>query len=153
MPSGLVFYYFPTKRSLLLAILDERGFLPELRALIRAEMARQDDPRDELTAIGLRVLDYIDSKEAMARILAGEASGYPEVLEHLRALYAEALQLVVDYLRGEMQSGRLQPADPDVLARLFTAGVLMWALDRPPDRHEYMSKTVNAVLRGLVVAE
>jgi AcrR family transcriptional regulator len=153
VPSGLVFYYFPTKRALLLAIIDERSFLPELRALIQAEMAAHGDPRAELTAVGLRILEYVASQGAVARILASEVLAHPEVLEHLRELYDEALRLVADYLREEIRAGKLRPVDVDVLARLFTGGIALGALDQPADPQEYVSTTVNTLLSGFVVED
>ncbi|HET9492958.1 MAG TPA: TetR/AcrR family transcriptional regulator [Chloroflexia bacterium] len=151
VPSGLVFYYFPTKRALLLAIIDERSFLPELRALIQAETASHDDPRAELTAVGLRILEYVASQGAIARILASEVLAHPEVLEHLRDLYDEGIRLVADYLREEIRTGKLRQVDVDVLARLFMGGIVLGALDQPADPQQYVSTTVDTLLRGFVI--
>jgi AcrR family transcriptional regulator len=153
VPSGLVFYYFPTKRALLLAIVDERGFLPELRALIQAEMAAHGDPRAELTAVGVQILEYVGNRASIARILATEALAHPEVLEHLRDLYEEGIRLVADYLQHEIRSGKLRPMDVNVLARLYAGGIVMAAIDRPDDLHRHVSTSVDMLLHGLTIEE
>ena len=156
VPSGLVFYYFPTKRSILLAIVEERGFLPELRAALQAEMRGHADPRAELTAVGLRMVDFLDRNQDLMRILVHEAISHPEVEAELRGLRAEGVRLVAEYLREETRLEKLRPTDVELLARLFAAGVLIGALDHPSDprqadRREEVRRIVEALLRGLVV--
>lgn len=152
VPSGLVFYYFPTKRSLLLAIVKERGFLPALRAALQAEMVSHVDPRAELTAVGLRMVEFLDGNQELMRILVHEAISHPEVAAELRGLRAEGVRLVEDYLREEIRLGRLHPAaDVEVVARLFAAGVLVGVLDEPGTPLEEIRRIVDELLRGLVV--
>lgn len=156
VPSGLVFYYFRTKRSLLLSIVEERGFIPELRAALQAEMVAHADPRTGLTAVGLRMVEFLDKNQDFVRILIHEATSHPEVEAELRGLRLEGVRLVAEYLGEETRLGKLHPADVEVLARLFAAGVLISALDRPvdgrpADLREEVRRIVELLLCRLVV--
>ncbi len=51
VPSGLIFYYFPTKQSLLESIIRERNILSELRNVV--ETSAVSDPRSALLTLGL----------------------------------------------------------------------------------------------------
>jgi AcrR family transcriptional regulator len=153
VPSGLVFYYFPTKRSLLLAIIDESGLLPELKAVIQAEVASHNDPRLVLTSVGISSIEHITTRAGLIRILVNDLLTHPEMLEHLALVYNDGLSLVSDYLQKQIDSGRLRPFEVNTMVRLFVGSILMGVLDPVDDKRKFMSTTVDMLLRGLIVED
>ena len=84
VPKGLVFYYFPRKIDLLLALLDER--LPGPAQVDPDDVVRRGDPARSL--LGLHRLLGLESHESLVlrSIIFRESGTHEEVGKHLRHL-------------------------------------------------------------------
>jgi AcrR family transcriptional regulator len=91
VPKGLVFYYFPRKINLLLALLEER--LPAQPPGALQGIVRRGDPRRSLLALHRRLgLDTHDSL-VLRTIIFRESGTHPEVRAHLRRLRRSLVEL------------------------------------------------------------
>ncbi|WP_153504288.1 TetR/AcrR family transcriptional regulator [Cumulibacter manganitolerans] len=91
VPKGLVFYYFPRKIDLLLALLGER--LPAPAADAVQGVVRRGDPAGSLVALHRRLgMDTHDSL-VLRTIIFRESGTHPEVRDHLRRLRRSLVEL------------------------------------------------------------
>jgi AcrR family transcriptional regulator len=91
VPKGLVFYYFPRKIDLLLALLQERLPAPAKDAL--DGVVRRGDPAGSLLDLHERLgLDTHDSL-VLRTIIFRESGTHPEVRDHLRKLRRALIEL------------------------------------------------------------
>lgn len=91
VPKGLVFYYFPRKIDLLLALLQERLPAPAPDAV--QGVVRPGDPARSLLALHRRLgLDTHDSP-VLRVIIFRESGTHPEVRDHLRRLRRSLVEL------------------------------------------------------------
>ena len=91
VPKGLVFYYFPRKIDLLLALLQER--LPTPTRETVTDVVRRGDPAASLVAMHRRLgLEDHDSL-VLRTIIFRESSTHPEVRDHLRRLRRALVEL------------------------------------------------------------
>ena len=121
VPKGLVFYYFPRKIDLLLALLEER--LPaepecELDGVVRA-----GDPAGSLVRLDEALgLDRHESL-VLRRIVFRESSTHPEVREYLRRLRSALTELTETVLDGAVRHA-LDPKLRRQAAQTFVAAML-----------------------------
>ena len=87
VPPGPIYYYFGKKQELLRALLDERPFLPKLRAAL--EPSPEEDPISTLTDIGLRLYETVEREHKMARIVFRELNLNGEVADGFDTVLAE----------------------------------------------------------------
>lgn len=91
VPKGLVFYYFPRKIDLLLALLQERLPIPTLDTL--TGVVRRGDPAASLLAMHRRLgLEEHDSL-VLRTIIFRESGTHPEVRDHLHRLRRSLVEL------------------------------------------------------------
>jgi AcrR family transcriptional regulator len=115
---GLLFYYFPTKLDLLLALLSER--LPAAPLCDTTDLALVGDVAGSLVRLGRR-LDLGRHESLVLRtIIFREASTHPEVREHIRAL-REGLLALTEHVLHEAGPTRLSPAQCRTAAHAFMA--------------------------------
>ncbi len=89
--NGLLFYYFPTKIDVLLALLAER--LPNAPLCDHAGVARRGDVAGSLLRLARR-LDLGGNQSLVLRtIIFREAGTHPEVRAHIRSLRKGLLEL------------------------------------------------------------
>jgi AcrR family transcriptional regulator len=120
---GLLYHYFDGKDALVLAILEERGFLPELRRLL----ADPGDRAAELVlpelAEGFRRLLAEHAELVALLFTAGHAN--PAVRAGLHRFVAEGQQLLAGYLAGRVAAGELRPHDSRAAAQLLLSSVAL----------------------------
>jgi AcrR family transcriptional regulator len=149
VPSGLIFYYFPSKEALLLDLLEERHVGPALRAALAAWP--HADLRTALVDIGLRFLRALQELDELVLILFREAHSRPAVADRFRRIREENIAAVAAYLDEAVRDRRLRPVDTRALARVFASSILFAAvIERPPDPERTVEETVAVLLAGLV---
>lgn len=121
VPKGLVFYYFPQKVDLLLALLDER--LPGPERLDPADVARPGDPAGSLLRMhqGLGLEDH-DSL-VVRTIIFRESGTHAEVGRHLRRLRHALIELAEEILDAAAP-GPIVPEQRRQAADTFVAVML-----------------------------
>ncbi|MHB1585139.1 MAG: TetR/AcrR family transcriptional regulator [Acidimicrobiales bacterium] len=83
-----LYHYFPSKRELLVAVLDERGFIADLADGLPAALARDDadglaDLLDDILRSMLEVEDFI--RLMLGEVLRGDATAHEVGVELLEA--------------------------------------------------------------------
>ncbi len=145
VPSGLIFYYFDTKKGVLQALMRERSALPRLRSLL--EESTGTDTRSTLINIGCGFFEAVEREEPMIRVIFGELHLSSEVSDTFRELSDEGLRLISSYLAESVAAGRLRPVDVEVFARLFLYSVVFAAVfKRPEDPKSFVERSVDFLL-------
>lgn len=91
VPKGLVFYYFPRKIDLLLALLQER--LPAPGTDVVAGVVRRGDPASSLLGLHRRLGLDTHASLVLRTIVFRESGTHPEVRDHLRRLRRSLVEL------------------------------------------------------------
>lgn len=114
---GLLYHHFDSKDAMVLAILEERGFLPELR---RRLVAFPDRPAEVVLpelAAGFRRLLAKHAELVALFFAAGRAN--PAVRAALQEFVAEGQRLLADYLATRVAAGELREHDTRAAAQLL----------------------------------
>jgi AcrR family transcriptional regulator len=145
---GLLYHYFDGKDALVLAILQERGFLPELRRLTAdADTRPAGEVLPELVAGFRRLL--ADHAELVALFFAAGRSN-PAIRAGLQRFVAEGQQLLAGYLATRVAAGELRPHDPSAAAQLLLSTV---ALGQVTGSDVDPTAVVDTLLHGLTAPE
>jgi AcrR family transcriptional regulator len=131
---GLIFHYFPTKASLLTAILEDRlegrrAFRSELRPLLEDAGGR---PAPEvLPAVARGWLATLRRDEEIVVILFTTAQTNPEVREAWQELIREGAELLTSYLAVRVEAGELREDLPlETAATMFVSSLMIFFLIR-----------------------
>jgi AcrR family transcriptional regulator len=131
---GLIFHYFPTKASLLTAILEDRlegrrAFRSELRPLL--EDAGSKPAPEVLRAVARGWLATLRRDEEIVVVLFTTAQTNPEVREAWQELIREGTELLTSYLAARVEAGELREDLPlDTAATMFVSSLMIFFLTR-----------------------
>lgn len=144
---GLLYHYFAGKEALVLAVIAERGFLPELRLLLSASEQRAAGVVLPEVLIGFhRILN--ERAKLVGLFLSGAATN-PQIRQGLEEFVREGQQLLGAYLSDRVTAGELRPHDPQAVAQvLLSSCVLGHIIGVPADP----ATVIDVVLDGLRVA-
>jgi AcrR family transcriptional regulator len=145
---GLLYHYFDGKDALVLAILRERGFLPELRRLLAGSLGRPAGVVLPELAAGFRRLLAEHAELVALFFAAGRANG--AVRAALQGFVAEGQQLLADYLAARVAAGELRPHDTRVAAQLLLSTV---ALGQVTGADTDTDAVVEVLLHGLTAPD
>lgn len=153
---GGVYFHFPSKQAIFLALLDRTAAL--LRARIEAAVAAEADPLARADAALGVVLETFGSHRTLARLFFGEGLGAGrELHERMAALRAEFAELISAHLDEAVRSGRVPPIDTAVAARVWFGALnevlTRWALSERPEPLEGTLWTIRAMLLRSIGAE
>ncbi len=153
---ALVFKYFPTKRALYGAILEEKITVNELLEAVEESAKKRDDRRVFTLIAGFRIRPQVDS--TLLRLLLFSALEGHELSEmffgkHHRVFYDH----LATYIETRIAEGAFRNLDPLLAARAFIGMVVHHRLLHeifkvPMDRscNETVSTYVELFLTGLV---
>ncbi len=120
---GLLYHYFESKEALALAVVAERGFLPELRQLLNGSIGHSADAvLSEVLSDFSRLL--ADRAELVAMFFSG-AINNERIREGLKVFVAEGQQLLADYLEARIAMGELREHDTTAAAQMLLAPVVL----------------------------
>jgi AcrR family transcriptional regulator len=131
---GLIFHYFPTKASLLTAILEDRlerrrAFRSELRPLL--EDAGSKPTPEVLRAVASGWLATLRRDEEIAVVLFTTAQTNPEVRKAWQGLIREGTELLTSYLAARVEDGELRKDLPlETAAMMFVSSLMIFFLTR-----------------------
>jgi AcrR family transcriptional regulator len=131
---GLIFHYFPTKASLLTAILADRlegrrAFRSELRPLL--EDAGGKAAPEVLLAVASGWLATLRRDEKIVVVLFTAAQTNPEVREAWQGLIREGTELLTGYLAARVEAGELRQDLPlETAATMFVSSLMIFFLTR-----------------------
>jgi AcrR family transcriptional regulator len=121
VPKGLVFYYFPRKIDLLLALLEER--LPATPDCAIDDVVREGDPAASLVRLDEELGLGEHESLVLRRIVFRESSTHPEVREYLRRLRHSLVELTETVLDRTVRRS-LDPKLRRQAAQTFVAVML-----------------------------
>jgi AcrR family transcriptional regulator len=151
---GLIFHYFPTKASLLTAILEDRqegrrAFRSELRPLL--EGARGKPAAEVLHAVASGWLATLRRDEEFVVVLFATAQTNPEVRQAWQGLIREGTELLTGYLAARVEAGELRKDLPlETAATMFVSSLMIFFLARrdlpDPEWHEQSEAQVHELI-------
>jgi len=144
---GLLYHYFPTKESLLAAIIERHGPLPMLTELLATPPDRA--ARETLLLLAQRAYGLIQERRTLARLLLRELIWRPEMLGMGMQIRERALAMLGRYLQSRVAAGELRPHDSLVVGQLFISNVIVAGLVALPPE-PYITGAVDALLQGIL---
>jgi AcrR family transcriptional regulator len=151
---GGVYFHFPSKQALFLALMDEAGGL--LLDLVERAMDEEPDPLAKGDAALKAALSTFGKNRTLARLLLVEAVGAgKEFNAKLTDLHAAFAALIARYLDEAVEAGALPPHDT-TLAGIAWFGavnqvVTRWVLTGEPGKLESVYPGLRALLMHGVV--
>jgi AcrR family transcriptional regulator len=157
--TSLIYWYFKDKNELFQAVLSEMSPLVGMAADAADLIDRP--PEEVLPLVARTLLDTYDNPDMakLARIFISEAAQKPEVgTQFAKSGIMTVLSFLVDYLRRQVNLGRLRPHDPQSAARAFMGTLIIYPLGRElfpplrddlPDKDRYIQEATAIFLRGL----
>jgi AcrR family transcriptional regulator len=131
---GLIFHYFPTKASLLAAILEDRveerrAFRRELRPLL--EDAAGKPVSEVLHAVASGWFATLRRDEETVVVLFTAAQTNPEVWQAWQRLIREGTELLTAYLASRVDAGELRKDLPlETAGTMFVSSLMIFFLTR-----------------------
>jgi isochorismate synthase len=150
---GGVYFHFPNKQAIFLALLDRLAAL--LRTRVEAAIAGEVDPIAKADIALQVVLQTFASHRTLARLFFIEAMGSGrELNERMVQLRASFAELIRRHLDDAVQQGAIPPLDAAVASQVWFGAlnevVTRWVLAEPSARLEAAYPTVRAMLlRGI----
>jgi AcrR family transcriptional regulator len=145
---GLLYHYFEGKEALVLAILEERGFLPQLRQLLAGSGSRPAAVVLPELAAGFRRLLAEHAELVTLFFTAGRAN--PALRAGLQGFVGEGQALLAGYLDSRVAAGELRPHDTRAAAQLLLSSV---ALGQVTGAGVDPAAVVDTLLHGLTAPE
>jgi len=137
---GLMYHYFASKEDLLAAVLTERGFMPQLRAVL-GEQAEQP-----ATVVLPRLMRAFDEMLAANADLVSLFFSASHADAALREFVATGQRLLQSYLKSRTEAGELRPELTGAAASTLFAAV---AIGHKTGRRIDTDVLVELVLNGL----
>lgn len=149
VPNGLIFYYFPTKKALLEALIAERNMLSDIQAIV--QVPARADVHATLVTLGKNYLKVLKQHDELYRIMLREFRSHEDVTKNFKALREEQLRLIVAYMEESMRVGGLQPVkDVQVMARVFLYNLIFVGLIDPlSNTPRFIEDMVDLLLCGI----
>lgn len=145
---GLFYHYFEGKEALLLAAVEEHGFLPEMRRILEASGALP--AREVLTEVLEGFYELLGRNERLVAVFFGESRTNPQIGERLHRMIREGVGLLRRYLQERVETGKLRPHDTEVTARSLLYTVFMLHLTRVP-ADPFLPELIENTLTGILV--
>ena len=146
---GLIFHYFPTKASLLAALLENRrSFRSELRAILEGA---EDRPAPEvLREVASGWLATL-RRDAELVVLFITAQTNPEVNEAMQQVIGEGTSQVSGYLKARIGAGELREDLPlQTAVSMFFSSLMIFFLTRRYLSEAAWEKQSDAYARELI---
>jgi AcrR family transcriptional regulator len=146
---GLIFHYFPTKPSLLAAILENRrSFRSELRAVLEgAESKPAPEVLCEVAADWLATL----RRDAELVVLFITAQTYPEVNQAMQQVIGEGTSQMSGYLKARSEAGELREDLPlETAVTMFYSSLMVFFLTHRHLPEPEWNKRSDAYARELI---
>lgn len=146
---GGLYFHFPSKQALFLALLDEAS--DALLERVKTAMAAERDPLARGDAALREVLHVFGGHRLLARLLLVEALGAgAEFAARLNALHTDFAGLIAGCLDEAVADGQIPSCDTRIVAHAWYGAVnqtvLRWLLIGEPRRLEDTYPTLRSLL-------
>jgi AcrR family transcriptional regulator len=155
---SVIFYRYKTKEALFLAVCEREIVMPPAIKRL-ASVVGVGEIAARLFEVGA---DLVERMQATLPFMMMAFSGSPKMAKYLRQPHPLRVQIVRQlsgYFEAELRLGRLQPIDPEILARTFLGGVMQYVmaeyLERAGDRlplppATYLRGMIDILLEGAI---
>lgn len=142
VPSGLVFYYFPTKEQLIDAVF-EHNVASDMASVV--QLAQTAGSKHEaLFTVLLGLFRWLAAHRDQAYILIGEVSSKRPIAKRLREIRATALESLARFLRQREIVD--DDAQAHAVAQALSASLIFaTVLDHPNDEVKYVDALASMV--------
>ncbi|MBV9580458.1 MAG: TetR/AcrR family transcriptional regulator, partial [Chloroflexi bacterium] len=152
---GGVYFHFPNKQAIFLALLDRLADI--LRERIQNAVAQESEPLDRADAALHVVLETFGSHRRLARLFLVEALGAgPEFNARMIQIRADFAALIRGHLDEAVARGAIPSLDTATVATAWFGAVnevvTHWAMAEAPGRLEDAYPTIRSLLLGGVHA-
>jgi len=149
---GSVYFHFPNKQRLFIALVDRFADLLERRVV--ESISQHDAGIDRVRAALEACLDTFGRYRRLAKILLVQAAGLGVVFEEKRQEVLERFAgLVQIYLAEAVEVGDLPPLDTEVVSHAWigaiNAVVIRWVYTGSPAPDRILSTLLPTLLRGV----
>jgi TetR/AcrR family transcriptional regulator, fatty acid metabolism regulator protein len=149
---GAIYFHFPNKEKLFLALVDQFANLLERRVkdAIQNEKAGMNRVRIAIETC----LDTFGKYRRPAKILLVQAVGLGAAFEDKRnAIYDRFARLIASYLKEAIKLGEIEPVDTEVISLAWMGAiyalVIRWVTTNEPDPKQIVTSLVPALLRSV----
>lgn len=143
---GLLYHYFSSKEALVVAVLEERGFVPQLREFLSE---RADEPASVVLPELMKAFDEMLAANADLVALFFSVSRANAAAEQaLQDFVVTGQSLLESYLQSRAAAGELDPDLVTVAARTLFAAV---AIGHKTGRRVDIDDLVQLILSGLAL--
>ncbi|MBP6298710.1 MAG: TetR/AcrR family transcriptional regulator [Anaerolineae bacterium] len=149
---GSVYFHFPNKQRLFIALVDRFADLLERRVI--ESITQHDAGIDRVRAALEACLETFGRYRRLAKVLLVQAAGLGAVFEQKRQEVLERFaDLVKTYLDEAIEVGDLAPTDTEVVSHAWigaiNAVVIRWVYSGSPTPDRILSTLLPILLRGV----
>lgn len=112
-----LFRHFGSKQNLLIAVIAEYTPVREMRAILDEEPA--GDYGQHMLHLGCLLFQVMRQRANVMRLMLSEADHLPELRDIMVNIPRQLRRLIADYIRGQMDQGRVRPLQPEAAAQAF----------------------------------
>lgn len=149
---GSVYFHFPNKQSLFLALVDKFADLLERR--VTEAIAQEEEGIERVRVALITCLDTFSSYRRLAKILLVQAVGMGTVFEDKRIeVYDRFVDLIRTYLDEAVAIGDIAPCNTQIVAFVWTGAiyeiVIRWVYTGEPKPDEILETLLPLLLRSV----
>jgi AcrR family transcriptional regulator len=150
---GLMYHYFASKETLLLTIVEEYGFLPQLRQILTNNKGQP--LRSVLYGIATSFLKLLEEKDTLFKIFVQESTTNPQVLKVWSNLCCEGVAILQEFMQDRINSGEIKPHNTEVTGRSFFYIMVMSHLTKDifsfsqVTTEEFINTVLDDILHGI----
>ena len=150
VPTGLVFYYFPSKEHLLAEILNGESWYDAFQRLL--ETLPEGPVLDRFSALATGMLQWMERNRERSLVFFQEMTSHRKCAADLRRVRQQLVQHLANLIEDEMKRGTLREANASTLSHLLTSDLLVAGIvDRPAHPKRYAGDMIDSVLGPLAV--
>lgn len=158
LSKGAVYFYFPSKRHLFMALVSEEhentyGFLQQAEEDVRPAIVK-------LLDLGLKYLDYFAGLKSPPRfflMMCEQGIRDDEIREECQAVHQQFVDSATRILAQGMAEGAFRESDPHAIAMMLKAMIDglagQSAIGIRPERDRLMTDGLQMILHGILAPE
>lgn len=149
---GSIYFHFPNKEKLFLALVDQFSDLLERRVVEAIQQEQQG--MDRIRAALITVLDTFGRYRRPAKILLVQAVGLGTVFEKKRMIVTDRFAaLIQTYLDEAVLVGDIPPGDTEIIAHAWMGAiyniVIQWVYTGEPEPERILNTLLPLLLRSV----
>lgn len=153
---GAVYFYFPSKQHIFLALVDEFARLLQ-EGLAQALMQETEGIRRVNAALKSVMITFGEYRH-LAKIFLIQAAGLGEAFEEKRMeIHNRFVQVIQLYLEQAVKDGDIPPIDPEIAALAWMGAinevVIRWVLVGHPEPERSLTALRAVLLRSIGISE